>query len=123
MSLIEAEALLTAGDDSAALSILRQLAANPAGEAGASAAVALGQYYLDQKDYKAAESAMLDFTSNGTPHQVQLAKGFIILADAYSGQGNNALAKEYLQSLKDNYPGNEPEILNAISSRLKSLSK
>lgn len=123
MSLIEAEALLAAGDDSAALSILRQLAANPAGEAGASAAVALGQYYLDQKDYKASETAMLDFTSNGTPHQVQLAKGFIILADAYSGQGNNALAKEYLQSLKDNYPGNEPEILNAISSRLKSLSK
>lgn len=122
MSLIEAEALLAAGRSPEALAILRQLAENPAGEAGASAAVTLGQYYIDNKDYPAAEAAMLDFTSKGTPHQMQLAKGFIILADAYSGMDKNSLAKEYLQSLKDNYPGKEPEILNAITTRLKALS-
>ena len=63
---------------------------------------------------------MLEFTDAGTPHQYQLAEGFIALADAYRGQGKTYLAKEYLQSLKQNYPGKEKEILNAINSRLKS---
>ncbi len=121
MQLIEAQALLNAGDTGEALRILADLAANPSGLAGAKAAVELGQYHLNKKDYAAAEKAMLDFTEAGTPHEFQLAKGFIILADAYKGQGKAYLAKEYLQSLRDNYPGNEPEILNAITSRLKNL--
>lgn len=64
---------------------------------------------------------MLEFTEAGTPHEFQLARGFILLADAYKGQGKAYLAKEYLQSLRENYPGNEPEILNAIKSRLNAL--
>ncbi len=121
MQLIEAQALMRQGDAQKALEILNTLAANPSGEAGAKASVELGQYYLDNKDYAAAEKQMLEFTDAGTPHEFQLAKGFIILADAYSGQGKSYLAKEYLQSLRDNYPGNEPEILNAITSRLKNI--
>ncbi|MDE5807451.1 MAG: tetratricopeptide repeat protein [Muribaculaceae bacterium] len=119
-SLIEAEALIKIGDSGEALRILERLSANPASEAGAKAAVMLAQYYLDTKQYKLAEQTALDFTDAGTPHEVELAKGFIALADAYHAQGQTLLAKEYLQSLRDNYPGKEPEILNAISSRLKS---
>lgn len=121
MQLIEALALMDSGDKDKGIESLTALASNPSGEAGAKAAVSLGQYYIDTKDYEAAEKLMLGFTNAGTPHEFQLAKGFIILADAYSGLGKSYLAKEYLQSLRDNYPGEEPEILNAISSRLKKL--
>ena len=121
MQLIEALALLNRGQDSEALATLSALASNPAGEAGAHAAVELGKYYVDRKEWAKAEKVLSEFTETGTSHDFYLAKGFILLADVYTGQGKNYLAKEYLQTLKDNYPGNEPEILNAITSRLKSL--
>ncbi|MDE7442213.1 MAG: tetratricopeptide repeat protein [Muribaculaceae bacterium] len=119
-SLIEARALMKMGHQAEAVAILKNLASNPASEAGATAAVELAQYYLDTKQYQLAEKTALDFTDAGTPHEFWLAKGFIALADAYHAQGKTLLAKEYLQSLRDNYPGKQSEILNAISSRLKS---
>ena len=119
-SLVEANALLKMNRPGEGLEILTALAANPSSEAGAKAAVELTQYYLDTKQYALAEKTALDFTDAGTPHEFWLAKGFIGLADAYHAQGKTLLAKEYLQSLRDNYPGKESEILNAISSRLKS---
>lgn len=120
MSLYEANALMKKGQTTKALELLTTLAENPASEAGAKAAVTLGKYYIDNKRYSDAEKAMVNFTETGTPHQFQLAQGFIILADAYHSLGKTYLAKEYLQSLKQNYPGNEPEITNAIAQRLKS---
>lgn len=119
-SFIEANALMKMKRNSEAISILTELASNPTSEPGAKAAVELAQYYLDTKQYALAEKTALNFTDAGTPHQFWLAKGFITLADAYYAQGKKLLAKEYLQSLRDNYPGKESEILNAISSRLKS---
>ncbi len=119
-SLIEARALLSLGRTKEAVAMLSSLAASPASEAGAEAAVALAQHYLDTGQYALAEKTALDFTDAGTPHEFWLAKGFIALADAYHAQGKNVLAREYLTSLRDNYPGKEPEISNAISSRLKS---
>lgn len=121
MQLIEAQTLLRGGHTREALPMLEALAENPSGLAGAKAAVQLGQHYIDINDYITAEKVMLSFTEAGTPHELQLAKGFILLADAYKGQGKTYLAKEYLQSLRENYPGDEPEILNAITTRLKNL--
>ncbi len=119
-SLIEANALFKMKRPAEAVEILKSLAQNPSSEAGAEAAVELAQYYLDSKQYALAEKTALDFTDAGTPHEFWLAKGFIALADAYHAQGQTRLAKEYMQSLRDNYPGKDAEILNAISSRLKS---
>lgn len=118
--LYEAKSLLETGDQNAAISILSELSSNPSNISGAEAAVTLAQYWLDHKKYDKAENVALAFTDAGTPHQFWLAKGFIALADAYRGQGKTYLAKEYLQSLRDNYPGKEKEITSAISSRLKS---
>ena len=119
-SLIEANALMKMNRAAEAVAILKELSANTASEAGAKAAVELTQYYLDTKQYALAEKTALDFTDAGSPHEFWLAKGFIALADAYHAQGKTLLAKEYIQSLRDNYPGKEAEILNAISSRLKT---
>lgn len=121
MQYIEAKALLDSGNDTEALAILETIASNPSTEAGAKGAVELGKYYVDRKDWTNAEKVLTEFTNAGSSHQFYLAKGFILLADVYQGQGKKYLAKEYLQTLKDNYPGSEPEILNAITSRLKAL--
>lgn len=118
--LVEAEALLELGRSREAVAILERLSANPASLAGAKAAVELAGYYLDARDYAKAEQTALDFTDTGTPHEFWLAKGFIILADAYHAQGKTRLAKEYLQSLRDNYPGKEKEISEAITTRLRN---
>lgn len=49
--------------------MLSSLASNPAGIAGAKAAVELGQYYIDNKDFTNAEKVLLEFTEAGTPHE------------------------------------------------------
>lgn len=121
MRLVEALALIRMKQDGEGTALLGELAANPSGEAGAQAAVELGQYYLNRREFAKAEKAMLEFTEAGTPHSLQLARGFLVLADAYTAQGKAYLAKEYLQSLKENYPGDEREILDGINSRLKAI--
>lgn len=118
-SLYEASALMSLGDTDKAVEILTKLSQNPATEAGAKGAVALANHYLSTEQYNKAEKVLTDFAETGTPHQYQLALGFIALADTYHAQGKTYLAKEYLQSLRDNYPGDETDIFEAISSRLK----
>ena len=98
---------------------LRELADNPFSEFGARSAVTLGEYLLSQKRPQEALTLMEDFTSSGSQQQYWVARGFIILADAYTDLGDSYMAKEYLRSLKRNYPGDEPDISRAIDQRLK----
>lgn len=116
---IEAEAQVGSGHSAEGLEIYRTLAAKPSSLSGAKAAVNIGRMLLAAKDYAGAEKEMLDFIDAGTSHHYQLAQGFIILADAYTAQGKEYLAKEYLQSLKENYPGDEKDIIREIDNRLK----
>lgn len=122
-SLYEARALEALGRKEEAATLYESLAANPAGENGAKAAVALAQYHLDAGHWEEARKTAERFTDEGTPHQYWLAKGYITLADAWHGLGNDRLATEYLRSLRDNYPGNEKDIANDIASRLKAWTK
>lgn len=119
-SLYEALGLRDAGDQAAAIRILSRLAENPKSLAGARAAVTLGQMQLDAGRLAEAEKTLSDFTETGTPHQYWLARGFIALADTYKALGKTYLAKEYISSLRDNYPGSELDIHDMISNRLKS---
>lgn len=101
-----------------AVAMLKELAAHPERLSGARAAVGLGEWQLQKGNADEAVKTLTAFTDAGSPHSYWLAKGFIALSDAYRKQGNRTLADEYLRSLKENYPGNEPDILKAISSRL-----
>lgn len=94
------------------------MAANPATLSGARAAVALGEHYLATKRPGLAVETLSAFTDTGSPHSYWLARGFIALADAYRATGQKYLAVEYLKSLKDNYPGDEPDIRLGIADRL-----
>lgn len=119
ISLWRADALSHTGREAEARAIYTQLAENPSALSGAKAAVALAESELKEGDYEAARVRMEEFTDAGTPHQYWLARGFIALADAYRGLGQTSLAREYLSSLQDNYPGSEADIKSMISSRLK----
>ena len=99
--------------------ILTRLAENPYSLFGARSAVTLAQRTLDAGDAARARDLMEDFTSSGSEQQYWVARGFIVLADAYSALGKDYLAQEYLRSLRQNYPGKEEDIKRMISSRLK----
>lgn len=121
-SFYEAEALLDSASPKSVMegeSILTRLASNPFSLFGARSAVALAAKYLANGDAETARTMMEDFTSSGSGQQYWVARGFIVLADAYTALGKDYLAKEYLRSLRQNYPGDEPDIQRMISSRLK----
>lgn len=101
------------------LAELEELAANPSREAGALASLNLGEFYLDHGQYDKAEETLLRFIDSDNDNQYLLAKGYIFLSDAYKAKGDDYLARLYLETLRDNYPGNEPEIFEMINSRLR----
>lgn len=101
------------------VSLLSEMASHPDLESGARAAIELGEWQLKQGHLGEALKTLTAFTDAGSPHSYWLARGFIALSDTYRKKGETTLANEYLRSLKENYPGSEPDIINAISSRLK----
>lgn len=119
ISLYEADALAETGRKVEAEEIYVQLSQTPTSLAGSKASVALAESMLSRRDFEGARRLMEEFTEQGTPHSYWLARGFVALADAYKGLGETSLAREYLLSLRDNYPGGEADIESMISSRLK----
>ncbi|MDE6558945.1 MAG: tetratricopeptide repeat protein, partial [Muribaculaceae bacterium] len=97
---------------------LRELAANPFSEFGARSAVALGEHLIETGRNKEALELMEEFTSSGSEHNYWVARGFIVIADAYAAMGDKYTSEEYLRSLQRNYPGNEDDIRRACSARL-----
>lgn len=114
----EASGLERRGDTAEAEKIYRRLAANPKSLPGAMANVALGEMLLAAGRADEAEKSLAQFIDRGTPHQYWLARGFITLSDAYHRLGRPAVAREYILSLRDNYPGTELDIHDMINQRL-----
>lgn len=98
-----------------------ELAKDTQSEQGAQSSYELANMQYQAGDVKEAEKTINSFIDAGTPHSYWLAKSFILLSDIYAKQGRAADARDYLLSLKSNYPGNEKDILDGIESRLKSL--
>ena len=103
----------------AAAELLEQYADNVFTDRGAQSAVLLAAHQLRTGNADAAISMMEDFTSSGSDRQYWVARGFIVLADAYTATGKDYLAKEYLRSLQRNYPGHDDDIRTEIARRLK----
>lgn len=90
---------------------------------GAKASYDLAEYYYNAGNMKKSEKVLKAFTDEGTPHEYWLARGFILMSDVYAKQGKKFEAREYLESLKNNYPGKESDIFKMIDDRLKTLKK
>ncbi len=68
-----------------------------------------------------ALTAARALTSSLSPQHYWVARAFILKSDIYAQQGRMYEAREYLRALSENYPGNEPDIRDMISTRLQAL--
>ena len=118
VTLDRALALAQVGNTSDAETAFRALAKDPSNEYGAQAAYELARMQYEMGNLKGAEQTANALIDKGTSHSYWLAKCFITLADICYKQGDVAQAREYLQSLKNSYPGKEKDIFNEIDSRL-----
>lgn len=77
------------------------------GETGAEALYGLAAMSYDEKDYKNAEKLIFRLTGDYASSDYWVAKAFILLADVYVRTGNTFQAKQTLQSIIDNYEGED----------------
>ncbi|MGO3107735.1 tetratricopeptide repeat protein [Sphingobacterium sp. JB170] len=89
---------------------------------GAEARYRVGELQLKDKQYdKAIESAM-DISDTFSSYDYWVAKGFIMMADAYLGKDDKFQAKSTLESVIDNYENQEDDVLEEAKSRLEKLN-
>jgi TolA-binding protein len=118
VTLERALSMAQVGNTKDAETAFRSLAKDPSNEYGAQASYELSRMQYEMGNLKGAEQTINALIDAGTPHTYWLAKSFLTLADVYYKQGNVAQARDYLHSLKTNYPGKEKDITSGIESRL-----
>jgi TolA-binding protein len=89
-------------------------------EAGAEAKYKCAEIGFKLNDLDQAEKEVFDLSNRFSAHDYWVAKGFILLADIYVKKGNEFQAKQTLQSIIDNYEGNELRIVAA--DKLKEIT-
>lgn len=117
-----AKALLALDKDEYAVKDLQELAKDTRHIFGAEASYLLAQHYFEAGEPDKAEAVVFSLIESATPHQYWLARGFILLADIYIAQNDPFQAKQYLQSLQNNYKGND-EITNMIRDRFNKIGE
>lgn len=115
-----AKSHISLGQAQLAMDDLKEISGDTRTVHGAEAKYLLAQLYFDSNDDANAEKVLEDFAKNGTPHQYWLARGFILWADIYIRQGDDVQARVYLNSLQNNYKGDD-DIAGMIEDRLGKL--
>jgi TolA-binding protein len=77
------------------------------GERGAESKYMLAAIQYTLKNYVRAEEMIFELANEFPAYEYWKAKGFIMLADIYAINGNIFQAKQTLQSIIDNYPGQD----------------
>ncbi len=88
---------------------------------GAKSSYYLAESYYNGGNLDKATTQVQKLIDSATPHTYWLARGFILLSDIYAKQGKKFEAREYLRSLRENYPGTETDIFQMIDTRLNNL--
>lgn len=119
----KALALSLQGQSDEAEQLWRNLASDPDKIFGAKSAYYLAQAEFDAGLTEKAETDINGLINSDTPHIYWLARGFILLSDINARLGNDFEARQYLISLKENYPGSEVDIFNMIEQRLSTQNQ
>ncbi len=117
----KAQAQSLSGDTTAAREGWKQIAENTDDIHGTKSAFFLAESYYNEANYDEARKLTDALIASGTPHSYWLARAFILLSDIFVAQDKKFEAREYLRSLKENYPGDETDISLMIESRLEQL--
>jgi len=119
--LYRAKAYLNSSESTKAITDLQKAATDTRSIYGAEAQFLLADTYYKGKSYDKAIQQVNAFMKLNTPHAYWMARAIIVLSDAYLAKGDKFQAKQYLESMKANYTGNEADIVSMIDSRLGQL--
>jgi TolA-binding protein len=108
-----------AGQQQAAIADWKQLAQDTRHVYGAEAKYRLAEAYYQGNQKQEAEAVLLNYMEVSTPHTYWLARAFVLLADVYHDWGRDLDARQYLQSLQQNYTEKD-DIQTMIQTRLKN---
>src|SRR5690606_26568189 len=89
---------------------------------GAEAQYYVAQLQYEAKEYDKALESAFDVIDNRSSYDYWVAKSFIVLADAYAGQGNDVQGKSTLESIIENYERDDDGIIVSAKERLKKLN-
>lgn len=120
---LRAKALMDTGQREQAIKDYEELSKDTRTIYGAEAKYLLSVYYFSAGQNKTAKDIISDYFKVGTPHQYWLAKSYILIADILASEGDKLQAKQYLVSLKNNYPDSNDDIHYTIQDRLNVLEK
>lgn len=90
------------------------------GAQGAEALYHLAQIAFDMRDYATSESTVFRLSSDYPAYHYWLAKGFILLSDIYVLQGNTFQARQTIQSIIDNYEGED--LRKIATDKMKAIT-
>ncbi|MBK1439064.1 tetratricopeptide repeat protein [Parapedobacter sp. ISTM3] len=119
--LYTARALLRQGDTQNSMKELNLAALKSQTVVGAEARYRVGQLQYEAKDYDKAIESAFEVINNMASHDYWVAKSFILLADAYAGKGDDFQAKSTLESVIENYEG-EDDVIPSAKERLQKLN-
>ncbi len=117
----QAKAYLGLHENTKAVPELKELSKDTRTVYGAEAKYLLAQHYFDNKEWDKAETEVLDYIKKGTPHAYWLARSFVLLSDVYVAKNDLFKAKQYLESLQNNYKNTDDDIHAMIEKRLANL--
>ncbi|GHE43744.1 tetratricopeptide repeat protein [Sphingobacterium griseoflavum] len=88
---------------------------------GAEARYRVGEQQLKAKQYDKAIESAFDISNTFSSYDYWVAKGFIMMADAYLGKGDKFQAKSTLESVIENYDNDKDDVLKEAKARLGKL--
>lgn len=120
--LFAAKAYLLKNDLSSAFSNFKEVSEKTKTILAAEARYQMAAIQFQQADFKTAQLTAFDLIKNLPSFDYWVAKSFLLLADTYLALKDEFQAKSTLQSLLDNYTGND-EIIPAAKEKLEALTK
>jgi TolA-binding protein len=90
-------------------------------ETGAEARYLVAEQQLKAKQYDKAIESAFDISNTFSSYDYWVAKGFILMSDAYVGKGDKFQAKATLESVIENYENNSDDIIKTAKERLQKL--
>ncbi len=126
--MIRANALFSSENYAEAEKAYKEVVAISQGVAGAESKYKIANIEFLQKNYDLAEKEIFELIKKYAAYDYWVANGFILLSDVYVKKGNIFQAKQTLQSILDNYDGEDLkrialEKLDEIVSREKATKQ
>ena len=103
-----------------AIELWQELADDPMSEIGAKSAFFAADALNESGRSEVALQRAKALTASGTPYHYWVARAFILTSDILRDREKDFQAREYLQALRQNYPGTETDIFDMIDTRLNS---